>query len=928
MPPYVQKALEASIADGKLHEDLVDRYWRENMPVDAAKSSRLHDSLVLVLNSSKELSPVFLQALVRLAPCLINKDQLRFWFAKLAPIGIDSGGKNNVLVSLCREFIGEVLDGNHDDELSSIYHENTVLYIGLLMDVYVGKPCDWIKFDDLGPGAEERRRYVRANVRDLLLQHGVRDLEALLNVMYQDLQVPKNRILLLQLLSELVSEQLNGKLFKIANTPVLGFLIKCIERDRSNISVEIASTTLAMVLPHVTDKLVDLLPRLLACYGRMSSWLPSVSDSVITSNSQNEEEENVENSDDWQVLEPISGVREPNPAPLFNILYGLFPNNTLQFCRQPDDYLSKANYKLPFSTPWDRFLILEKTQALLPQFTLHSLLLTSTAEQEIATASARFQRLASAAGIMFMCTEMRVAGADADDSALPIYGSVEEQDVLASMSSLLSQHQQLFLSNIEQGTASSILPPGGRYTRETSAQPYTPSLKASSPAPSTSSIGGAATPGAPSTSNSTSTTPRVGGITASMSSPSSPIVSQAENTVAQATPAIAAANPPSSERRGRGSNRDRSTSNASLRLRQSMSPGPRLTANLVGQSSPMSAGSTQPTLPGSQSSLIGATFNDERRSHYTSAVDYYVRELLLNKNELDFANFTRYIVERKVVRLQKQLYELSMAKIRIEYLSGENKKLSVRLSKIEEEHSHAQRVARTRLRDRTAYETTLLDKNRELRQQLQETKVDLESRIAEIERLTSDRDQLTQELHELASQIPEDCGPRDNSLPPSTTSIAETNGNDTPATSIEVGEYEAKYYEALSELEACKTQFEQEMQPLRDQVRALKQELQDDRQKLEDRIRKLQLSAKSIASEVQAHEAAKFAQLQAAHSEQSARFATLERELMARRVHEEEQLSELRTTLLLSRPFSLQESEIGGETRIRGRGGAQGTVRR
>lgn len=906
MAPHIQKVLEASIADGKLREDAIDEYWQRSMPIDASRSARLHDTLVAVMGSSKELNVVFLQALARLAPCLINNDQLRFWFTVLAPIAIDSGGKSNDIVSFSRQFISAVLEGNHDEDLKSIYHDNSVLYMRLLIDIYVGNPGNLLSLNLVGPESEERARYIRANIRGLLLGHSLRDLDPLLNVMYEELVKPKHRLLMLQLLSELVSSQLNGKLFRIANTPVLDFLMKCIERDDCSISVEIASTTLAMVLPHVSDKLVELLPRLLACYGRMSSWLPSMTDSVLISPGADDgtEKESPTEKSDWDTLNAAFRSREPNAAPLFNILYALFPNNTLKFCRHADDYLSQANFSLSFNSPWDRFLILEKSQELFPQFTLHPLLLTSNAEQEIASATSRFQKLASAAGITFMCIEMQAVGSG--DDALMKPNETPNGDLEPVCESLLNQHQQLFMSSLDQ--SSTGLFNGGRVTKggpnsESSTRPNTPKMRATSPAPSPPN------PGAGHAPKLTALIP---------SNPASPIIPQADSPVVQTTIALAEGSSDSNGR-GRNANRDRSSSNTSARLRQSMSPAPR---SAVAQGSPLAQLQTQ-----SLQNTPTLTPIDERKN-YSSSVDYYVRELLLNKNELDFANFTRHIVERKVVRLQKQLRELGMAKIRIEYLSGENKKLNARLSKIEEEHSQTQRVARTRLRDRTAYETSLLEKNRELRVQFNNMTAEIEQKQVQIEKLQEDHAQITEEFHQLASQIENEDSQAEVALRKnSTEQQVITEDHEPMANSYEVSEYEAKYHETLLELESVRAQLEQETAPLRKQVESLNAELVESKSKLEDRVRKLQLTTKTIAAEVQASEGAKFAQLQAAHNEQSMKIAQLERELMARRIHEEEQLSELRTTLLLSRPFSLQEAEAG-EMRIRGRGGAQGTVRR
>lgn len=911
MAPQLQKGLEASIADGVLHEEDIDAYWQRTMPTDASKSAKLHDTLVTVMGSSKELNVVFLQALARLAPCLINNDNLRFWFNILAPIAIDSGGKSNVIVSLSRQFIGAILEGNHDEDLKVVYHENSALYMRLLIDIYVGNPNKLLSLDAMGPESEERARYIRANIRDLLLGHGLRHLDALLNVMYEELVKSKHRLLMLQLLSELVSSQPNGKLFRIARTPVLDFLMKCIERDNCNISVEIASRTLAMVLPHVSDKLVELLPRLLACYGRMSSWLPSVTDSMLTSPAgDNDLENDGSEKSDWETLNPVFRAHEPNAAPLFNILYALFPNNTLNFCRHADDYLAKANYTLNFSSPWDRFLISERAQEMFPQFTLHPLLLTSTAEQEISSASARFQKLASAAGITFLCMEMQAVG-NAEDELPMAPGECTNSNFESFSQSLLNQHQQLFMSSLEQNSTG--LFNGSRITRrgtnsESGTRPNTPRLSATSPAQSPT------VPPNPGSNQGPKLTMLM------PSNPASPINPQVDSPVVQTTIALAEGSSSSDANgRGRNANRDRSSSNTSARLRKSMSPAPQIVGahgSPVGQIQTQNLQNTPTLNP-----------IDERK-HYASSVDYYVRELLLNKNELDFANFSRHIVERKAVRLQKQLRELAMAKVRIEYLSGENKKLNARLAKIEDEHSQAQRVARTRLRDRTAYESSLLEKNRELRQQLINMTTELDQKKAEIDKLKEDYSQITQEFHQLASQI--EINAQENELMLNQKQIEDATvveADEPMANSYEVSEYEAKYHETVMELESVRAQVSQEVGPLRKQIASLKAELDESNNKLEDRVRKLQLTTKTIAAEVQASEGAKFAQLQAAHNDQSVRVAQLERELMARRVHEEEQLSELRTTLLLSRPFSLQESEVG-EMRIRGRGGAQGTVRR
>lgn len=148
------------------------------------------------------------------------------------------------------------------------------------------------------------------------------------------------------LLSEFVRSQ-PPHLYLVIRSPLFDSLLRCLQHDTSTTVICLALTSLTMLLPNMPGSIVPVLPALFNVYARILFWdrEPQVPDEA-------QSEANVPESHlsktSWEKC-TYSSDNDDVSIPVFqllgyyNILYGLYPLNFMDYIRKPQRYLRHAN---------------------------------------------------------------------------------------------------------------------------------------------------------------------------------------------------------------------------------------------------------------------------------------------------------------------------------------------------------------------------------------------------------------------------------------------------------------------------------------------------------------------------------------------------------------------------------------------------------
>lgn len=662
---------------------------------------------------------VFLNALTQLCPCIINEDHVKHWYNLYGPIAIDSAGQKNAVVKACRDFLLAVLtcgiDSSNnasggDSKIEEVYSSNSHMLANWILDWHLRNhirlendpskdaslssitpnDSDVLK-DNLIAKLEERQRFARANAKTILFRYGAKRPKEFFSLLSARFAERKFRTETLTLLSAYVVSQ-PPSLFQIQYTPLLGQIYQCLERDMSSTVLSICATVLAMILPHICDILIPELPRLYGIYGRLASWqyIEAEDEEIEPASLQESKsmgsEKNETKSDPlptWEVMNhlyEINDQRVPVICPLFTFLYGLFPSNTLEFLRQPTEYLRAAEQPLP--DLWDKGVIQSQSRAIMGLHTLSPELLVLSAKEEIED-SGRWHHMGSSTDIASKCLSLYNYTSSSVDAAVTTDTNLTDFSVLLQD---LDLNRDVYESTTPPEESKDILSSPGQlsidrmlldheqlYNRKKTNEHDDAS--AAEPVSATSQ-------------------------TAEGSTNLAPVQSQ---DLVNRSPIFGNA----SSMTGSVTSLNALQQLASPRLEPSLARTQQL--KLV---TPSNTGA-QPD----QSAVI---------EQLNMTIEFYQRELMLLKNELDFVAFIEQHSQYRFKKLKEQLSETAMAQAKVEELQEHNRILRAKLTSPDQDQVKFQNSFRTYKSERRAYEGMLVAKNKEFRSQIAQFKHELE----------------------------------------------------------------------------------------------------------------------------------------------------------------------------------------------------------
>jgi hypothetical protein len=205
----------------------------------------------------------------------------------------------------------------------------------------------------------------------------------------------ERRLQALSLLSAFVRLQ-PPHLHLVLETPIIGNLYNCILIDTSGTVVDLALTALIMFLPHITTSLVYSLPKLFVIYSRILCWDIYNKDGEVPDETEGGDMEksfhgaevnsSLETDPSWEPLPRLFNSIEavtPKANYLFTFLYGLFPLNFMNFIRKPRRYLKMKNYPGSHDLNLHQDAIRQRTEAHRTTHKLHPNFFLTTPEDEL-----------------------------------------------------------------------------------------------------------------------------------------------------------------------------------------------------------------------------------------------------------------------------------------------------------------------------------------------------------------------------------------------------------------------------------------------------------------------------------------------------------------------------------------------------------------
>lgn len=328
---------------------------------------------------------------------------------------------------------------------------------------------------------------------------------------------------------------------------------------------------------------------------------------------------------------------------------------------------------------------------------------------------------------------------------------------------------------------------------------------------------------------------------------------------------------------------------------------------------------------------------EERKKVFQMSTDtsaaHWHRELLLMRNELAFANFTIAMSEHRALLWQKRASNFTVVASQNDELNRKSRVLQKKVAILEEEAQRATRSARTIMRERSAYESKLVNKNKETRESIlvvQNLLLQLENEktmlvIAEKQA----REQTIEEQKKLTVAELE--------LKAVESGIIRTTDGVTIVPLSKAARSDSSIEEEILKNRHLQQQIEKQSYRIKVMekehagvVKRLKDEIKQSQDKLSEYLRKN--AGNQGREDTMLTESGEtkllglLTRMRERNDALSGKCAQLERDLRARKIYEEERLNELQIALTSTKFFGPQD--VIPENKFRGRGGAQGTPRR
>lgn len=315
-------------------------------------STTINDELRAIYNnhihSSDQLGKeiFFLDLLVRLLPLLSDLD-LKLWLQTYLRPTLDTAGFDLEFVNKCKEFVNVLIDDSftsEDPALVQSREEMSQFVMKRILQLYVAKSHEVYKVIGLSFTEAERSTQIHTERIRFLERNCALLIESwcllrpktcftLLNEFFLD---PDCRLKVMALLSMLASCK-NSQVQYVVDTPLYVNLLRSLSFDTSEAILGSGLGIVLMLMGKVCDKVFAFLPDLFVIYSRLLLWIiKRIMDDKSVDRYQ------------WAVVRlntngslmsfQLYSEDKFNVTYYLTLLYGLFPCNLVEFLRSPGSY--------------------------------------------------------------------------------------------------------------------------------------------------------------------------------------------------------------------------------------------------------------------------------------------------------------------------------------------------------------------------------------------------------------------------------------------------------------------------------------------------------------------------------------------------------------------------------------------------------------
>lgn len=296
----------------------------------------------------------FLELLARLLPVL-NEEEVSLWLHTYLRPAIDSAGFDLAFVDQARAFIHAItLEVFPSDDavlllrrhaIASMVMEHIVqIYIGGSPSAYVMIGMSVLDIEKDTQIHVERVRFIEKNACSLLREWGLKNPRPFFTLLHKYYLSPQKRFKVLDLGSRVVSCNVS-QIQQMLDTPFFLDLIKSLLLDCSESILGSCLSILLMTIGKVCHKISAYLPELFAIYTRILLWKEHGTQ-LSTNDVHGVSWEFAESDQNNSIMQTqIYTDGQFNMLYFTTLMYGLFPLNLMAFCKSPHDFFLRNSPK-------------------------------------------------------------------------------------------------------------------------------------------------------------------------------------------------------------------------------------------------------------------------------------------------------------------------------------------------------------------------------------------------------------------------------------------------------------------------------------------------------------------------------------------------------------------------------------------------------
>ena len=314
-------------------------------------STNINDELYNVydkyIKPSKDISRecAFLDVLKQVL-CVFNSKELNLWLQTYLKPALDSAGYYTEFVDKAREFITRVSINPLSTDDEKLKEERELIgrkVMNQIMEIYLTEEARFEHFNIEASDSQayyERLRFIKFNCLNFLQEYGLKHILnycSLLDNHFRELRTRNDSLILILTLVATQKSQVSH----VIDSDLFIDLLKCILYDFNDALVFSAYTVLVMLIPQVSNKLGRYLPDLLAIYMRLLQW--NDLDKSIPNRREifNEfmDKDVLQWDVDYTEKYPLATQVIFDWQYLGTLLYGLFVFNFIEFASSPLKFL-------------------------------------------------------------------------------------------------------------------------------------------------------------------------------------------------------------------------------------------------------------------------------------------------------------------------------------------------------------------------------------------------------------------------------------------------------------------------------------------------------------------------------------------------------------------------------------------------------------